>query len=267
MKRLRTALLLALLAGATASQAQAPVQVMVLGTYHFGNPGQDIHNARVDDVLAPRRQAEVQAVVQALAVFAPQRIVVERDDASPVESGLPSYREYLAGQRQQLRNEVEQIGFRLARELGLKAVQGIDVAGEFPFAPVQAYAQQQGRGDELKASLDSIGARVGAFEVAQRTATIGQLLRRINQPAAIAEDHAWYMQALRWGQGTEQPGVRLVAAWHARNLAICARLVQQAKPGERVLVVYGAGHAHLLRRCVAEMPGWQLVEPLAYLPA
>lgn len=263
MKRLAVALGTALLA--TWAAAQAPVQVMVLGTYHFGNPGQDIHNARVDDVLAPQRQAEVQAVVRALAAFAPQRIAVERVGGDAGE--LPSYADYLAGKRDQVRNEVEQIGFRLGRELGLKAVQGIDVAGEFPFAPVQAFARQWGREAELKASLDSIGVRVKAFEAEQRTASIGQLLRRINEPAAITQDHGWYMQALRWGQGSDQPGMRLVAAWHARNLAICARLAQQVQPGERVLVIYGSGHSHLLRRCVAEMPGWQLIDPLAFLPA
>ena len=53
----------------------------------------------------------------------------------------------------------------------------------------------------------------------------------------------------------------LLAAWTARNIAICARLVQSAQPGDRVLVVYGAGHSFLLRQCVQQMPGWLLVEP------
>jgi hypothetical protein len=33
-----------------------------------------------------------------------------------------------------------------------------------------------------------------------------------------------------------------------------------------VVVMFGAGHAFLLRQCVAEMPGWKLVEPNDFLP-
>ena len=38
--------------GSLATDA-APIEVMVLGTYHFTGGGQDLHNADVDDHLAP----------------------------------------------------------------------------------------------------------------------------------------------------------------------------------------------------------------------
>jgi hypothetical protein len=38
------------------------------------------------------------------------------------------------------------------------------------------------------------------------------------------------------------------------------------KDGDRVVVLYGAGHARLLRECVEEMPGWKLVEANSFLP-
>ena len=43
------------------------VKVMVLGTYHFANPGADIANVDVEDVLLPGPQAEIGAIVEALA--------------------------------------------------------------------------------------------------------------------------------------------------------------------------------------------------------
>jgi hypothetical protein len=54
--------------------------------------------------------------------------------------------------------------------------------------------------------------------------------------------------------------------WYRRNFMLCARLAQAAKPGDRIVVLYGSGHAHLLRQCVEEVPGWKLVEPDDYLP-
>lgn len=265
MKPLRRWLSLLSLLACTLASAQ-PLQVMVLGTYHFANPGLDLHNAKVDDVLVPRRQAELEALTEALAGFAPTRIAVEmKADAEPRLSA-PAYREYLAGRRAGQRNEIDQIAFRLARRLGHADVHGIDAAGAFPFEPVQKWAAAQGRETELQQSVDALGARTREFEALQRERSVGQLLRWLNEPARIQADHAWYVQALRYGQGAAQPGADLLAAWTARNLQICARLVQIAQPGDRILVVYGGGHAALLRRCVTDMPGWSLVEPDTRLP-
>ena len=38
-----------------AERAPPAVEVMVLGTYHMGNPGADMVNMEADDVLAPAR--------------------------------------------------------------------------------------------------------------------------------------------------------------------------------------------------------------------
>ncbi len=259
------ALSAAVMLSGSAAHAEG-VQVMVLGTYHFANPGKDIHNAKVDDVLAPQRQAEVAAATEALAAFAPTRIAVEmRADDQPGRT-LPTYRDFLAGRRVGQRNEIDQIGFRLAQRLGQTEVYGIDIDGDFPFEALSQWAKGQGRGAELQQSVDRMGAQTQEFEQRQTKSSVGQLLRWFNEPEHIAADHGWYMQTLRYGRGAQQPGAELVAAWTARNLQICARLVQLARDGDRVLVVYGAGHAHLLRRCVQEQPGWQLVEPTAFLP-
>jgi len=77
----------------------------------------------------------------------------------------------------------------------------------------------------------------------------------------------FYSDLLRIGAGDEQPGAALKAAWEKRNSEICARLVQLAQPGDRIVVLYGAGHAFLLRQCVEQMPGFELVEANSYLPA
>ena len=64
---LRTVIMAAItLAAATsATPAQTPprpepvAEVLILGTYHFSNPGRDQYNARADDMLSERRQAEI----------------------------------------------------------------------------------------------------------------------------------------------------------------------------------------------------------------
>jgi hypothetical protein len=114
--------------------------------------------------------------------------------------------------------------------------------------------------------LAEIQVRVKQIETQHRDGGIALALRELNRPDVIADDHGWYKKLLHYGSGAEQPAAALVASWYARNIAICARLVQLAGPGERVAVVFGSGHGFLLRHCVQTQPGWRLLEVNDDLP-
>jgi hypothetical protein len=64
--------------------SSAPAQVMMLGTYHFGNPGQDLHNMKADNVLTPKKQAELADVAARLARFKPTEMAVEPLPNAPI---------------------------------------------------------------------------------------------------------------------------------------------------------------------------------------
>ncbi len=253
------AFLIAFSTGARAADP-APVQVVILGTFHMSNPGHDMHNQKVDDMLAPERQEQIGAVVAALARFAPTRIAVEW----PAEVVAERYPRYLAGTLPPSSNEVVQLGFRLGKA-AKAAVEGIDVDGDFPYGPVEEWAKAHGR----KSELDEIGATVERAVAEQQKALargVAAELRLLNEPARIAGGHGFYRTMLKYGSGADQPGVALVTAWYRRNFDLCARLAQAVRAGDRVVVLYGSGHAQLLRQCVDEMPGWKLVEANTLLP-
>jgi Family of unknown function (DUF5694) len=176
------------------------------------------------------------------------------------------YAEYLGGTLPPSRNEVVQLGFRLAKTAGLKQFYGIDVEGDFPFEAVQTFAAAHGQ----SAVLESAGAQAGAMVETQenllKSKGIAATLRYLNDPERLSHDNGFYRKTLRIGAGTQQPGVDLLTAWYHRNFAICANLIQNTHPGDRVVVFYGSGHAFLLRQCVEETPGFKLVEPNSYLP-
>src|SRR6185503_18770752 len=122
------ALAIALLSGGSAFAADATkTQVMLVGTYHFSNPGRDVNNVKAVDVLAAERQREIARLVASLAKFAPTKVAVEW----PAQVVQERYPKFLAGQLPESSNEVVQLGFRLARERGLKSVYGLDVDGDF----------------------------------------------------------------------------------------------------------------------------------------
>ena len=243
-------------------------EVMILGTYHMSNPGRDLHNVRADDVLLPNRQRDLEAVSRALAKFRPTLVAVESPAKNGAAAPVEKYRLFLDGNLPDSRNEVVQVGFRLARAMRLADVWGIDVDGDFPYEAVKQFADTHG--PALPERLDALGASVermlDGLNRVLKNGTIGQGLRYMNDPKRINDGHEFYRTMLLFGTGNQQPGAALLDAWSSRNNAICARLVQLARKNDRVVVIYGAGHAYLLRQCVLEMPGYRLVEANDYLP-
>ena len=261
MRRLLVLALLLLHSAAWA--AGPPARVILIGTYHFSNPGQDQANVESVDVTMPRRQAELQAVTDALAGFKPTFVGVEW----PAEAARDNYARYLDGTLPASRNEVVQLGFRLAKQVGLERVHGLDVPGDFPFEPLSAWAQANGKSGDLQALMaqaQGITARITAL---QTTRSIGGVLREMNTSQALDEAASFYTEFLRYGSGEQQPGVELNATWAKRNFAICARLLQALRPGDRAVVFYGQGHVPQLAACLRSAPGVELIEAGAFLPS
>ena len=150
-----SAVLAALTAQPAAAAAPAVTDVMVLGTWHFGNPGNDLHNVEADDVRKPARQAELEALAAAIAAYRPTKIVIERVAEGPdlIDSHFTAF---TPDKLREERDERYQIAYRLAHLLKHDRVYAIDEQpgdGEpdyFPFGPVAAYAQASGKGERLQ---------------------------------------------------------------------------------------------------------------------
>src|SRR5213075_448366 len=129
MKYLVTCCLVTLLStnllAQNSSPAMTPIQVMVLGTYHFDNPGQDLHNMKVDSVLTPAKQAELADVASRLAKFKPTKIAVEALSDRP-DFVSNKFDAFTPDKLTKDPDERTQIAFRLAHQLNHKSVYGID---------------------------------------------------------------------------------------------------------------------------------------------
>lgn len=252
----------------TRAALAAPIQVMILGTYHMDSPGLDQVNVEVDDVTQPKRQREIAALVEQLARFGPTKVAVEMQpkEDTPV---IAAFEKFTPADLLKDRNEITQIGFRLAHRMKHRSVFAIDeqstTVDYFPFDKVEAYATAKGQEAEL-AMLKSAWAAEGASQNAmQKRLTVSQILRELNAPRAIARAQSAYMLALAIGGGNEWAGADLNAAWYLRNAKIHAKLLKIANPGDRIVVLYGAGHNYWLRDFVRSTPGFVLVEPRTYL--
>src|SRR5205823_315276 len=162
-------------------------------------------------------------LIAVLEKFHPTKIAVEADVYS---DGTPKrYADYLAGKHELTRNEIEQIGFRLAKELGHKTVYAVDVDGEFPFQRIIDYAKASGRSKELDAMMGEIGDMVKAQNAYLVSHTVLETLLYMNADAKVAQDVGFYYREAGFGQPGDWSGADLVADWFRRNVRIYSNVL------------------------------------------
>ena len=237
--------------------------VLVLATYHMHNPGRDVINVQSDDVLTEKRQREIREFVNLLKRFKPTKIAVEM----PFGSGKldEQYGRYLRGEYQLTRNEIDQIGFRLAKELNHQKIYGADAAGAFDIGQVFAFAGANNQQD-----IVDRGMAIGKRQVAEenkliQTATIGEIYKVINDQRRIDEAHRVYLMMSRVGKDKEYPGVDLLADWYERNLKIFSNITRIIESqDDRILVIIGGNHVKLLQQFIEDSGEYNLERAVRY---
>ena len=243
------------------------VPILLVGSFHMANPGRDVANALVDDMLAERRQAELEALAGRLAAFGPTKVAVEVPWGD--EAVGPRYRAYREGRSALRAEEAEQIGFRVARRCGHEAVWPVDVEDSF-FDPELEKVAARHPGHQAHYDAAVAAAQRSADEVEHWLAqgSVGDTLRRLNEPAALRAALALYVDFLApVADPPAWPGPDMVAAWFRRNLRILALLHGISLPEDRLLVVFGQGHVAVWHHLLALSGTFAAVDPVPWLAA
>jgi Family of unknown function (DUF5694) len=241
------------------------IQIMILGCYHMANPGLDAVNMNVDDVTTPEKQLELLEVCQALVQFQPNKIALEAT-ADRADLTWSQFEQFTLDDLTKDKNEHVQLGFRIAHTLQHRHVYGIDTGGDFPLEAVQRFAREHDQTERFDAILNAAQQQTAHAETMQKTATMRQMLEHYNDPERIASEmQHLYATAIAIGNSNEHPGADLNSMWYLRNAKIFAKLHQLARDGDRILVIYGAGHSYWLRHWVQISKGYELIEPNSYL--
>ncbi len=262
--------------------------VMILGSSHLANPGADAFNFRMDDVLAPKRQREIEQLVAQLKAFRPTKIALEADERFDAEINA-NYQRYLKGTYQLKRGEGDQIGFRLAKQMGHPKLYGVDYWPEQnPFFPddfdsdlidVDKFAKAHNQ-EHLLPSIEDLAApdakitrqeEDGRIWIEPRKyVPIIDMYRQHNEPEGVRNDHQLYLQKIaRIGSGDQYPGANWVAhSWYARNLKIFVNLTRITESvDDRILLIIGAGHVFLVQQFLEDSGDYIVESPLQYLDA
>lgn len=239
--------------------------LLVLGSPHLDNPGRDFMNLRVDDVLVPKRQRELSELVRRLARFRPTRVALEVPWEEDVQLNA-AYRAYLAGNLGLSRSEVHQIGFRLAEVLGHEQVYAVDSFPDSgPDTDFVTFADAHGLDGLLAEARRTGQERLSRAQEILAGGSLIDLYRFLNDPDEMLADHRVYLTLARISAGDRYPGANWVQEWYGRNLRIWVNLARIGEPGDRILLLIGAGHAYLTRQFALESGLYELIDPVPYL--
>ena len=249
------------------AQSDARPEILVVGTFHMNNPGHDIHNVQADDVLSPKRQQEIAQLIEVLKTFRPTKIAIEAE-VGVTKRIDQEYSDYLAGKYTLTRNETNQVGYRLAKELGHRAVYAVDEGGDFPWLRVVNYAKANG----LMTQFDAINAGWGVLSKEMgdelQSHTVLETLEYMNSDSRVAKDMGFYFAVVRLGEPFEYAGPDLLASWYQRNIRIYHNIVRLIdSPNDRILVIYGAGHLGWLRQDITYDPSVKLRKLVEFIHA
>jgi hypothetical protein len=242
----------------------ALIKVLLLGTEHLSGwtgPGPEA------DILSDRRQRELDELVGRLARFEPTKVGVEVLASRQAELD-ERYRQFLGTEAEPDRNEVSQIGFRLASRLGHSKVFALDADWALEWSGVKDYLGRHPEQDPGE-GLSPAGTQLVA-DARKRieTSSISELLAYANDsPMTLLNDREYLDRFLTIGAGDNWGGVDLVASWYRRNLRIVANLMSLGRSGDRFVVVVGLGHVNSLRHFVSTAGILELAPLTDYLSA
>ncbi|MDF7814403.1 DUF5694 domain-containing protein [Hymenobacter sp. YC55] len=264
----RVYLLLLLLCTVTASVAQTKqAELLLIGTFHFHNPGADLAKMKTFDVMAPKVQTELETITNKINQFAPDKIFVEW--SSDDQAGLDElYMQYLGENYEEyiktkypnpksrdfyLKNEIVQLAFRAGKKAKLTKIYALDYnKTSFPYDSVMKAMKEAQQETLIKGIESDLKAVETSFNKKVETSTLTQILLDFNTKEDLKANKAFYIDRLnRAGTTSNFAGPYLVSEWYRRNLYMYS-LVQKSVQAsdDKVMVLVGAGHAAMMKEFI-----------------
>lgn len=250
------------------------IEVMTLGTFHFSFRNKDV--IKIDDpdqidVYDAKYQLEINDIVSRLVQFRPTHIAVEIDPK--FQSRTDSiYTAFLNGKHSLSRDETEQLGFRIAKSVGIQKLYCTNDWGTLPRHIEELMSGPNSTEKEHFMNFFYNNPDTLKFynrEHIFKTDGILAELRNANKKENIKNNLGNYLISVFKYETETDPyfGVDFTTGWwFNRNLRIFRNIQNiPAAPGDRILVIYGSGHMNLLNPLFDASPEYNLIEVNDYL--
>ena len=177
------------------------------------------------------------------------------------------YTAYISGTWKPGRNETYQLGFRLAKELGLKAVSCVDtrppqIEIDTTVADWEVYAKDRNELSKWEAYNKPNEIANAYIESLKNKMPLNDYLIFLNSQKTKRRYKQFFLTGLvNVVSGDTYIGADLTGYWYRRNTRIFTnikKLVQNTD--ERILVIYGNSHAWILEELFEASPEFEVVK-------
>lgn len=240
-------------------------QILVVGTFHFDYPGLDAHQIEEEDkidVLAEPKKSEVSELVAYIENFQPTKIAIEATHNWKANEKL---RKYKSGEFRNERDERFQIGMRIANDLGIDTLYSIDggTMAEDIEKLDSTYSAELWKDFDFKSEDPYEEYTRSWFEAKDQMAKEINLLeyfKLINSQESHQYGYGTYLIG-DFKLDNERGADILSFWWYNRNVRIFRKLQTITdSPKDRILVIFGNGHAAVLRQLIESSPEYDFIE-------
>ena len=245
-------------------------EILLLGTFHYNNPGMDAVKHDVLDVMTDDGQKQLEKLADKIVKFKPSKIFVEWN-LSEQDKLDKLYQKYLNGtyfEDKNLsdfyrKNEIFQLGFRIAKKLGHSKVYGVDysnVAMDYEaMMKSMSDAKQQDLQAQLNSTLEEMGKKISKQ---MATMSLEELYIDDNKPEEVAANIELYNEiSVKAGTLENTAGATMVSQWYKRNLLIWSSIQKLVdKNDKKVMVLFGGGHTAILDQIVRYNRNWKTAD-------
>ncbi len=237
----------------------------------MSNPGLDAANVESDNVKTEKRQAEIEALVNAILEFKPTKIAIESSYGNTKMQ--ERYTSYIKNPDPLTvpPDEIYQLAFRIAQKMGHKSIYPIDHQLNIsPSSMDSLMMKDPSKAQYIQGAIGTIQDSLNYWtENILMKKTIGDFLVFMNTNKMIEGNYALYLDFLKELYGEDNyAGAEMLSLWHQRNLMIFQNLTRIAdfdNSDERILILFGQGHSKILRDLVQDANYFDYVDVLDYI--
>lgn len=254
-------------------------KIMILGTFHFNSE----ESTNIIKIQNENRQNQLKEIIKKISRFKPDKLCVELRP-SEEEKHNELFQKFLhepdldltkmlaeiniRGADYDISNPLdERIGFafQLAMHNKINHIYGIDYYDGWTQPLVFEKAKENDAlYEKLNESFMKFANEYRGMFAEEKS--IEEIYKFLNDKETNEFQHMTsFLPFNDVGTGECSAGVDFVASWYGRNLHIFSNLKHVCNNGDRVLVLYGAGHLKLLRDFINDSPDLDYVEALDYL--
>lgn len=261
----------------TAQNPSPKIKVYLLGTFHFSQTDSTYN------VLDEKHQKSIHQLCQIIAQQQPDKVFIERQPEYEFQNKIDSLFTLFSKRKTgklRAKNELVQVGFRVAKILGHKKVYQCDHPGRYGSLNSHSiqYAEAHNQMDYIDATARGTVMReddlVNEDSLMQHS-TLLQYIQWINSDAVMNTSHASYVSNYplvgskdfyNYDDDDTLIGAELIADWYRRNIMIYTKMISQLTFDEKaIFLIMGGDHIPILKHLFESNPSFEVVKAESWL--